>query len=282
MTTLATNTPLKPSFDRSGICALESHHAHDFRMNWTRHPFWKVLIIREGKGRLEASRQHWFLGPDLQVIIPPGLRHRICDNASAPLSIYVICIGAPELQAELSRLLPPGRPRFLTGHQQAKTSSRMVRQLRFEEVSSEPGNMLVRTGLVSLFIARSIRHSNDGGDASTKSVTAADKVRTTLEAVRTRFYEQQDIDSAALVTGVSRRRFTQLVRELTGQTWADYVRDLRLEHAERLLETTAQPVTTVAFECGFEELSTFHRSFRRRTGATPEKWRRKHSTGITS
>lgn len=271
----STHKPLEPRFDRSGVCTLESHHAHDFRMDWTRHPFWKVLIVLQGKGRLETPKRQWFLGPDLQVVIPPGLTHRICDEPMDPLSIYVICIGAPTLQAELSSLLAHDRPRFLAGHDLARASRKIVRQLRFEEVRAEPGSILVRTGLTSLFIARSVRQTTDRSEAGLEiaTTTATDRVKATLGEVRTQFYEQQDIETVALRTGVSRRRFTQLVRTLTGRSWADLVRDLRMEHAERLLRTTNHPVTAVAFECGFEELSTFHRAFRRRTGTTPEKWR---------
>lgn len=242
-------------------------------MDWTRHLFWKVLIVLQGKGRLETKRRQWFLRPDLQVIIPPGLTHRICDEPAEPLSIYVICIGAPALQAELSSLLAHDRPRFLAGHDLARASRRVVRQLRFEEVRSEPGSILVRSGLTSLFIARSLRQTTDQSDAAQEPSTATERVKVALDTVRTRFYEQQDIETAALRTGISRRRFTQLVRSLTDRSWTDIVRDLRLDHAERLLRTTTHPVTAVAFECGFEELSTFHRAFRRRTGTTPERWR---------
>jgi AraC family L-rhamnose operon regulatory protein RhaS len=242
-------------------------------MDWTRHPFWKVLIILEGKGRLETRKQHWFLGRDLQIIVPPGLTHRICDEPGKPLSIYVICIGAPGLQAELSTLLAHDRPRFLKGHDLAAASRQVVRELRFEEVRSEPGSNLVRTGLASLYIARSVRQTSDRGGAAVAATSATERVAVALETVRTRFYEQQDIESAASRAGTSRRRFTQLVRKLTGRSWTEIVRDLRLNHAEGLLRTTTHPVTAVAFECGFEELSTFHRAFRRRTGTSPERWR---------
>jgi AraC-like DNA-binding protein len=32
-------------------------------------------------------------------------------------------------------------------------------------------------------------------------------------------------------------------------------------------------VTTVAFECGYEDLSSFYRAFRRHTGEPPQRWR---------
>ena len=46
------------------------------------------------------------------------------------------------------------------------------------------------------------------------------------------------LDTAATSLGLSRRRFTQLFREVTGSSWLNYVRRLRVEHAKRLLGQT--------------------------------------------
>lgn len=48
---------------------------------------------------------------------------------------------------------------------------------------------------------------------------------------------------------------------------------VRMQLAERLLDETDRPVTTIAFECGFTSVSRFSAAFRRRTGLTPTEWR---------
>jgi AraC-like DNA-binding protein len=90
------------------------------------------------------------------------------------------------------------------------------------------------------------------------------------------FYRETSIDAAAARLGLGRRRFTTLFREETGRTWLRAVRELRLEHARRLLRETERSVVAVAFESGFTDLSHFHRVFRESTGGvSPEAWRRK-------
>src|SRR6516165_7669525 len=75
-----------------------------------------------------------------------------------------------------------------------------------------------------------------------------------------RFFEPTKIDSIARQLGMSRRRFTELFREVTNTTWSDYVRTLRINHSKQLLRETARSVLAIAFESGFEDLSSFHRA----------------------
>jgi AraC-like DNA-binding protein len=61
-------------------------------------------------------------------------------------------------------------------------------------------------------------------------------------------------------------------------TWHERVEALRLAHARKLLAVTDQPVIgSVAFECGFDDLSHFHRVFKARTGRTPLEYRNRGS-----
>ena len=51
------------------------------------------------------------------------------------------------------------------------------------------------------------------------------------------------------------------------------MRRTRVEHAKRLLEQTDRTVLSIAFECGFEDLSTFYRAFKREVDESPNHWR---------
>jgi AraC family L-rhamnose operon regulatory protein RhaS len=79
---------------------------------------------------------------------------------------------------------------------------------------------------------------------------------------------------------MSRRRFTTLFWEITGQTWADYLSRLRIEYACKLLAETNRSIVAIAFECGYEDLSSFYRAFKRQTGHSPGDWRDRQATKI--
>jgi AraC-like DNA-binding protein len=69
--------------------------------------------------------------------------------------------------------------------------------------------------------------------------------------------------------GVSAFHFLRLFRAVSGVTPHQYVIRSRLNRAVALLLDTAAPVTTVAYDSGFEDLSNFVRTFRRVVGCTP-------------
>ena len=91
------------------------------------------------------------------------------------------------------------------------------------------------------------------------------------------FFEATNLDDAAARLEISRRRFTQLFRQVTGSSWLAHIRRLRIAHARRLLVQTTRTVLSIAFECGFEDLSTFYRAFKREVGMSPNQWRAGHS-----
>ncbi len=60
----------------------------------------------------------------------------------------------------------------------------------------------------------------------------------------------------------------------SGNSFTDYVAQLRIGHACKLLSETGLPVTDVCFEVGYGNLSNFNRVFRQQRGLTPSAYRR--------
>ena len=75
--------------------------------------------------------------------------------------------------------------------------------------------------------------------------------------------------------GVSARYVNDLLQE-TGASFAERVMELRLQKARSMLADRRHDrlkVIDIAFDCGFNDVSYFNRSFRRRFGATPGAFR---------
>jgi AraC-like DNA-binding protein len=67
-------------------------------------------------------------------------------------------------------------------------------------------------------------------------------------------------------------RYIQDLLQSTGSGFSDRVLELRLQHSVGLLARavgSARKISDIAFSCGFNDLSYFHRCFRRRFGMTP-------------
>ena len=63
------------------------------------------------------------------------------------------------------------------------------------------------------------------------------------------------------------------IRKRTGKTYTELVQDKRLKQAAYLLENTGMPVTDIAIEIGYSNISYFHRIFQKRYHMTPKKYR---------
>ena len=67
-----------------------------------------------------------------------------------------------------------------------------------------------------------------------------------------------------------------LFQRTFGTTLLKYVIQHRLSHAQRLLVTTKESITNIAFGSGFGSLSRFNEAFRQSFGFTPREYRRLH------
>jgi AraC-like DNA-binding protein len=81
----------------------------------------------------------------------------------------------------------------------------------------------------------------------------------------------------ATVAGVSERTFSRYFRQKMGKTLPQFVNELRVGRARRLLVESDLAVTQVAAECGFRNLSNFNSQFREIAGVTPMQYRADHA-----
>jgi transcriptional regulator GlxA family with amidase domain len=78
------------------------------------------------------------------------------------------------------------------------------------------------------------------------------------------------VESANIPERTLKRRF----KAATGVTFIDYLQNLRIEEAKRLLESGRLPVDEISVAVCYEDASFFRRLFKRRTGLTPSQYRR--------
>jgi AraC-like DNA-binding protein len=83
-----------------------------------------------------------------------------------------------------------------------------------------------------------------------------------------------DLQSAAKEVGLSSFHFLRLFAGVLGVTPHQYLVRSRLRHAARLLAEGARPITDVALDVGFGDLSNFVRTFHRAAGVSPRSFRR--------
>lgn len=88
------------------------------------------------------------------------------------------------------------------------------------------------------------------------------------------FRTPQAVGALVEVCGIPERTLKRRFKAATGSSVIDYVQNLRVEEAKRLLETGGTPLEDIAAEVGYENAAFFRRLFRRCTGLTPGDYRR--------
>lgn len=85
--------------------------------------------------------------------------------------------------------------------------------------------------------------------------------------------ESLSLDSIASEMAISKMQLYRRIKEITNQTPTEFIRNIRLNHAEILLKTTNKTVQEIMYECGFINKTYFYREFAKKYQKTPKEYR---------
>lgn len=97
-----------------------------------------------------------------------------------------------------------------------------------------------------------------------------------IEFMNANFHRPVRLAEAANLVNMAETAFSRFFKAKTGINFVDFLNDIRLGHASRLLIDTKDPVTDIAVACGFTNISNFNRTFKREKSLTPKDFRAKH------
>lgn len=88
------------------------------------------------------------------------------------------------------------------------------------------------------------------------------------------FREPHAVAGVVAMAAIPERTLKRRFKSATGSALIDYVQNLRIEEAKRLLEADTIAADSIAAEVGYENAAFFRRLFKRATGLTPGQYRR--------
>lgn len=100
----------------------------------------------------------------------------------------------------------------------------------------------------------------------------SDKFAEVLQYIEANYSEQLTLDNVASLIGFSKYHFIRLFKEYTGTTFYEYLTAKRIQHAKELLFTN-MGITEIAFSCGFNNQTSFCRTFKKECGVPPTVFR---------
>ena len=99
-------------------------------------------------------------------------------------------------------------------------------------------------------------------------------VRACQEWLTEHFAEDDAVSRVVAMAKIPERTLKRRFKTATGGSLIEYLQNLRVEQAKRLLETSGLPADEISAAVGYEDASFFRRLFKRGTGLTPGQYRR--------
>ena len=86
--------------------------------------------------------------------------------------------------------------------------------------------------------------------------------------------EEMSLQSVASNVNVSSNHFSAIFRKETGETFIDYLTEVRMEKAKDLLVSTSMKTSEVGYEVGYRDPHYFSYIFKKTQGVSPKEYRK--------
>ncbi len=243
------------------------YHGHDFT---------ELFVVQHGRCRHTINGQTEYLEPGALVFIRESDFHTLEPNGPEPLRIANLAFPTGTAEFMQTRYLCDKARFFAAAGNQPElrelTPSELGRlESALRELAAAPRErFFLERFLLNLF------YELRDPEANTLPAGTPDWLVTALKKVEHRERFAEGVPAFVRLCGRSHEHVTRVTREFVGRTPSQLIRDLRLEHAARQLESSDVPIMEVAASVGLPNLSHFYTLFQKRFGVAPRQYRRQH------
>lgn len=150
--------------------------------------------------------------------------------------------------------------------------------------SVKDGFYAVQQFLTILYELSRCENARTLASSSYAKVTVEDDSRRILKVknfISKNYMDELRLPELASLAGMSSSAFSRFFKLHTGRNISEYIIDLRLGYAARMLVDTDKSISEIGFDCGFNNLSNFNRIFKKKKGCSPSEFRESyHKTRI--
>ena len=266
----------------SSLCLMVNPNLSDFFF-WHFHPEYELVYIDGASGTRHVGEHiSRFEGSDL-VLIGSYIPHLNFDyGVKTPYEKMVVHIrpdflqeahtSTPELQA-IHELFQLARYGIAFGETAKVLLGKRIKRLH------TLGSFELFLELLS--ILKALIDSPDKvllHDAPVKNqFTQKDqeRLRRVFELIDRNYQRKLEVREAAQLTFLSEAAFCRYFKKMTRLTFTEFVNHYRIDKAKKLL-LQDRNVSETCFDCGFESLSYFNRTFKKITGQNPLSFKKGH------
>ncbi len=277
--------PLYRKITHSDFCSFSAsiERPPEFDTPWHHHPEYELILILGSHGtRFMGDSIAEFRQTEL-ILIGPNLPHfwkEDSNNKNKHAEAYVIHFSAdflgqdffniPETK-KLKRLLDKSRLGLKFPVDQESFFVKKIRGL-FEKKDFERVLTLLEV-LNKLAATRKSEQLSSPGFVNFITEKNSTRINKVFEYSITNFKEAIQLETVAELIHMSKPSFCRFFKKSTGKSYFDFLKELRIGYACKLLQESNMIIIQICYECGYESISNFNRQFKELLQITPFKYR---------
>jgi len=230
-------------------------------------------------GELTIGSERFRIDGNTVYVVPPGAVHSTAFSHGAGC-IYVIQISPAILRNLLDiEALFRQNQKSIYSIPHICDSYSAIHELVLEMIRLDE-NPVARTRLLlQMFEVLEQLTPTESTAESDRFPTRDQNLRKIIQWTETHFAEPIRLEQAASIVGFTRNYFCSWFRANTRSTYLQYLNNVRINHACRILIHTGS-IESACFDSGFHDMSYFIQTFRKTQGCTPKKYIR--NSGVPS
>lgn len=283
---------ITPLMDKD-VLYIADRHKKEFTYPIHNHSVYELNFVENAKGvrRIVGDSQEVIGDYDLCLITSPDLEHVWEQNECHSDDIREITVQfdfsmsdetlfGRNPYASITRMMQEAKKGLAFPLQAIMKVYGMLDTLS----SVKDGFYAVQQFLTILYELSRCENARTLASSSYARVTVEDDSRRILKVknfISKNYMDELRLPELASLAGMSSSAFSRFFKLHTGRNISEYIIDLRLGYAARMLVDTAKSISEIGFDCGFNNLSNFNRIFKKKKGCSPSEFRESyHKTRI--
>lgn len=275
------------------VLYIADRHKKEFTYPIHNHSVYELNFVENAKGvrRIVGDSQEVIGDYDLCLITSPDLEHVWEQNECHSDDIREITVQfdfsmsdetlfGRNPYASITRMMQEAKKGLSFPLQAIRKVYGMLDTLS----SVKDGFYAVQQFLTILYELSRCENARTLASSSYAKVTVEDDSRRILKVknfISKNYMNELRLPELASLAGMSSSAFSRFFKLHTGRNISEYIIDLRLGYAARMLVDTAKSISEIGFDCGFNNLSNFNRIFKKKKGCSPSEFRESyHKTRI--
>jgi len=288
---------LKKAFQKSRIpehsaFVVKELIAPSFDKNWHFHPEYQLFLVLEGRGTRFIGDDMRSFKPNDLVVTGPNLPHlwrndqEYFEKESRLKTRGIVVyfpedflgnqMGEKEEYEELHTLLK----RASLGLEVVGKTNELIKMKLINLVQKKGLERIIGLLEILLVISTSneVKTIVQAGYTNANKESEKDRMSRVYEFVMVQFQNDIKQEEVAAIINMTSSSFSRYFKTRMNKSFSDFLSEVRISHACKLLPTENLNISEVSYESGFNTLSNFNRQFKERMGMTPKSYKKDFQT----